>query len=121
MQILTITNPFKFQRIGQTVEGFNSEHWEKVSKDIIYKACEAKFQQNPYLMSCLKDTNGSKLIFANPKDTILSCGLALGDRHLFREASWSGLNWLGEILMTIRDTSSLGYTYPVFSASYQEA
>ena len=63
----------------------------------MYNACKAKFQQNPNLMSFLRDTKGTKLIEANKRDKKWSCGLGLDDKNLFNEASW-----LGKISVTIK-------------------
>ncbi len=69
----------------------------------MYKACKAKFEQNPNLMSYLRDTKGTKFIKANKKDKTWSCGLALDDNNLFNEAAWQGKNKLGDVLIDIRD------------------
>jgi len=103
-RILAASTALECFKIGQNIMGFNDEQWNKEAKNSMYKACKAKFEQNPILASFLRDTRGTKLVEANPRDTKWSCGLSLKDKDLFNETAWKGLNWLGEILTSIRDS-----------------
>lgn len=102
--ILSASTAYECYRFGQNILGYNDNQWRKVAREHMFKACKAKFDQNPILMSYLRDTKDSKLVEANPNDTLWSCGLSLSDKNLFDETAWKGPNWLGEILTTIRDT-----------------
>ena len=55
-------------------------------------------------MAHLKDTKGTKLVEANAHDQVWSCGLGMSDTKLFDETAWKGSNWLGDILVSIRDS-----------------
>lgn len=42
-QILKTTSPSKHRSLGRKVSGFNSDIWNDVSRDVVYKACYYKF------------------------------------------------------------------------------
>jgi len=67
--------------------------WEQVKLEIMYKALEAKFTQNPKLKKLLLSTGDAKLIENNPKDDFWGIGV---DK--------TGENHLGKLLMKLRDT-----------------
>jgi ribA/ribD-fused uncharacterized protein len=102
-RILEAQSALECYKLGQNILGFKPNQWNNMSKDIMYKACKAKFHQNPTLMSFLRDTKDTRLIEANPRDSHWSCGLSMKDSDLFKEDAWKGLNLLGDILSKIRD------------------
>ena len=56
-------------------------------------------------MNLLKAT-GSKILVECAYDCLWGSGVSLHDEQPFEEATWSGDNLLGNILMSIRSTSS---------------
>jgi len=66
--------------------------WEQVKNDIMREAVRAKFSQYKTLQKVLLDTGDAELIEHTTKDTYWADG---GDG--------SGENWLGKILMEIRE------------------
>jgi len=79
------------KKVGRSLE--LREDWEKVKFNIMTFICEAKFKQNPDLMKKLRETGHVKLIEGN----------TWGDRTWGECPIGNGKNWLGKILMGIRD------------------
>lgn len=75
-----------------------SPDWEKARLEIMESIIRAKFEQNPILMKRLKDTGNRLLINGNNKqETYWGVDLY----------SWQGENYLGKIIMNIRDKEAL--------------
>ena len=66
--------------------------WEEVKIDVMRKALLAKFSQHSYLRRKLLETKGRELIEHSPYDSFWGDG-----------GNGSGKNWLGKLLMEIRD------------------
>jgi len=62
-----------------------------------------QFSQNPYLKSVLLRTAGTVLAEANPYDAKWGIGLSADHPHARRRHKWRGTNFLGEVLMQVRD------------------
>lgn len=72
--------------------------WEEARIEIMESIIRAKFEQNPILMRRLKDTGNCLLINGNNKqETYWGVDLY----------SWQGENYLGKIIMNIRDKEAL--------------
>ena len=72
--------------------------WEEEQLDIMESILEAKFEQSPTLMKKLADTGNSILINGNNKhETYWGADLY----------SWEGENYLGKLLMKIREKETL--------------
>ena len=103
VEILHARTPNKAKALSYKIKDFVRELWEPVAIQTLYKACALKFQQNPDLAEKLRLTKG-RIVEANPKDTLFSCGLKLQDPNISEPAAWKGRNELGLILCKIRDT-----------------
>lgn len=108
--ILLAEHPRDQKRIGRSVAGFVKEEWEQVESNgkpycwnVVWRGNVAKFSQNKDLLKKLKSTQGSTLVEASPLDTIWGIGLAEDDPRALDRSSWQGLNWLGEVLTSVRD------------------
>jgi ribA/ribD-fused uncharacterized protein len=102
-KIMATGDPREQKALGRAVKGFDKEKWEQVAQDIVYKACYAKFTQNPELEKALMATGDTILVEASPRDPIWGIGLAGNDPRALNRSTWKGLNWLGEILTRVRE------------------
>lgn len=101
--IMDATTPAEQKALGRRVKGFNADVWNSVCKDIAYKANLAKFsdpKMTPYLLS----TGDKEIVEANPFDKIWGIGLGMNYLDRFDKSKWRGTNWLGEVLMRVRET-----------------
>ena len=80
-KILKEENPAKAKKLGCEVKNFDDSKWSKICYDVMYKINYEKYFQNTRLKNILLKT---------------------GDKILV-EANWTGTNYLGQILMQIRD------------------
>lgn len=102
-QIMEAVDPADQKRLGRQVRGFDAERWNRVCKEVVYKANYAKFKQNPAMLEKLLATAGTTLVEASPKDKIWGIGLDSKDPRCLDRSTWQGTNWLGEILTRVRD------------------
>ena len=72
--------------------------WEEAQLDIMESILQAKFEQNPALMKKLADTGNTILINGNSKQETY-WGIDL--------YSWEGENYIGKLLMKIREKETL--------------
>jgi ribA/ribD-fused uncharacterized protein len=68
------------------------------------KACLAKFQQNDILRKELFRTGDSVLVEASPSDHTWGVGLKIDNPDVANQSKWRGKNWLGSVLMSVRET-----------------
>lgn len=95
--------PYQCFTLGQSVKGFNKARWNSKAKDVMYKACLAKFQQHPVLRDFLLATGTTTLVEASPTNKTWGIGVKLSSPDVFNQAKWNGENWQGKLLMRIRD------------------
>jgi ribA/ribD-fused uncharacterized protein len=85
--------PGQAKRLGRRVT--KREDWDFVKVRIMREILEAKFVQNPDLMERLKTTGNAELVEGNTwGDTFWGVCNGVGE------------NWLGKILMEVRDNAS---------------
>lgn len=101
LTIASLDSPGKAKRYGQTVTLV--ENWDQIKKACMAQVLYAKFLQNPALIQRLLDT----------KDKILVEGNWWGDNYWgatdyerTTDGILRGANWLGRILMEIREKFS---------------
>lgn len=85
-------SPMIAKRLGRTRKVKLREDWEEVKLDIMREAVSKKFSTHSGLRKLLLDTGEEELIEAAPTDYFWGCG-----------KSGSGKNWLGRILMEVRE------------------
>ena len=102
-KIMSAVDPREQKAYGRQVSGFDKEKWDAVARDIVYKGCRAKFEQNSDLARDLFATAGTTLVEASPEDCIWGIGLRKTDPLAQNRETWRGKNWLGETLTKIRD------------------
>ena len=103
--IMDARYPRDQKKLGKKVRGFDKEKWEAVARDVVYHGNMAKFKQNPGLEYELRDTKDEWLVEASPTDIIWGVGVGYidGDDTVLDPANWKGTNWLGEVLMKVRE------------------
>ena len=89
--------------MGRLVKNFDSTIWDMNAKRIVFDGNYAKFTQNEDLQKLLLDTVGTTLVEASPIDKIWGIGLGEDDPRSLNRSEWQGLNWLGEVLVSVRD------------------
>jgi len=93
LQISKIANPGAAKRFGRKMK--LRDDWDQVKFGLMEEIVRAKFSQNPGLAKQLVDTG----------DAVLDEGNTWNDRiwGISPPGSGNGENWLGRILMKIRD------------------
>ena len=101
-RIMACRTPAEAKKLGRAVQRFDDAVWEQARFDIVVRANEAKFSQNPAMRDYLLDTGGRVLVEASPVDRIWGIGLAAADEKALNPRTWRGLNLLGFALMEVR-------------------
>src|SRR5262245_25783863 len=90
-KIRTTASPMIAARLGRSRAVPIRPDWEAVKLDVMRAAVRPKFSSHPQLTALLLDTGHEELVEATTRDTYWGCG-----------TSGSGQNWLGRILMEVR-------------------
>lgn len=77
--------------------------WDKNCKHIVKRGVKVKFQQNPDLLQELLDTEDAILCECAGQDRIWGIGINLHDSSWTDTTNWNGSNYLGIILMEVRE------------------
>jgi ribA/ribD-fused uncharacterized protein len=102
-QVLQAPTPNAAKALGRKVRGFNDQRWLQHRYDIVVRANQAKFSQNPELNEYLMRTGSRVIVEASPVDGIWGIGLAQDHLDVNDPNLWKGLNLLGFALMQVRD------------------
>jgi len=102
-QILQTEDPTEAKKLGRLINNFNAYKWAEVSYQIMYNVNLAKFEQNHKLQTALKETNDLILVEASPYDNIWGIGLDANKAEITPKEEWEGTNWLGLVLMEVRE------------------
>ena len=102
-KIMKLTDPSIQKKVGRQIKGFVKEVWERIAKEIVFKANLAKFAQNEKLKNFILSTGDTIIVEASPYDIIWGIGLDQNDPDARDRTKWKGTNWLGEVLMDVRD------------------
>lgn len=102
-QVLQAPTPNAAKALGRKVRGFNDQRWLQHRYDIVVRANQAKFSQNPELNEYLMRTGSRVIVEASPVDAIWGIGLAQDHADVNDPNLWKGLNLLGFALMQVRD------------------
>lgn len=101
-KIMASDNPKDQKAYGRQVVGFDPDMWNCVAKNYVYKANLAKFSGD--LKQDLLETGDRELVEASPYDKIWGIGLGMDNPAILDKSKWQGTNWLGEVLMKVRET-----------------
>ncbi len=103
-KILNTTDPYKCKKIaGQHFPEFDSDIWEMTCRTVVKRGVKAKFQQNKDILSLLLGTGNAILAECSKKDDKWGIGIDISDPARFEIRDWQGKNYLGIILMEVRD------------------
>ena len=101
--ILQTPKPRESKELGKIVKNFQESVWNNVCYEIMKKVNLAKWSQNPNLETKLLSTGNKILVEGSPEDTIWGVGLKYDDPLILNEKNWKGKNYLGRVLMDIRE------------------
>lgn len=102
-KIMAASHPSKQKAVGRLVKGFRVDVWDKLAKALVYRANIAKFS-DPVLKKYILGTGEAELVEASPTDRIWGIGLPEGHPDLNDRTKWQGTNYLGQVLMQVRQT-----------------
>ena len=102
-EIMASDDPKTQKRIGRRVKGFDVAQWEAVARDVVREANLAKFSQNPRLYQYIMDSGDRTIVEASPEDRVWGIGRGAWEPNNEDESTWNGTNWLGEVLMQVRE------------------
>lgn len=104
-EIMAAGTPLAMKRLGRKVTPFDAARWDAAAGEVVRKALEAKFSQNPELRHALLSTGDALLVEANPRDRIWGAGLGrTGVQAAMLEGKpLRGRNRLGVLLMNVRN------------------
>ena len=77
-KIMSAVDPREQKAYGRQVKNFDKAKWDAVARDLVFKGCFAKFDQNEDLKKTLLSTVGTTLVEASPEDKIWGIGLRKG-------------------------------------------
>ena len=103
-RIMATPNPRSQKALGRTVRNFDDATWKATARDVVYVGLLAKFDQNPVLRAHLLATGTDMLVEASPHDTLWGIGLDMNHPDVTNPEKWRGQNWLGDVLMAVRNT-----------------
>lgn len=101
--IMESKDPKTAKRLGRQVRKFNPKEWDSVSKEYMFQGNYAKFTQHKNLKEELLSTEDKKFCESSPFDYHWGIGLDAFHASKIDESEWPGENWLGEVLMAVRD------------------
>ena len=95
-------NPAEVKRLGSNIVGYKADKWHAAAKSVVYPGIKRKFTTHPRLMQVLHATKGMKLVEAS-FDKVWGTH----SEDCLTEEKWHGVGILGEILMQIREETSI--------------
>jgi ribA/ribD-fused uncharacterized protein len=103
-QIMEAHDPATQKALGRKVKNFNKEQWEAIAREVVYQGNLVKFTTDGDLKTFILNTGDDIIVEASPTDTLWGIGLSANDPRAKIPSQWRGLNWLGEVLMRVRET-----------------
>ena len=104
LQILKTEDPKKCKELGgQKFKNWDTKFWDKIKYRTVRRGIKAKFVQNPEILSKLLATGNVLLAECSEKDTNWGIGIGMKDDARFDVSKWKGDNYLGRILMDVRE------------------
>jgi len=109
-QIMEAENPATHQKLGRLIKSFDNDIWQEDEENgfpccwnIVWRGNMAKYSQNSHLLKILMATKGTTLVEASPYDLIWGIGLKASDSRVNNRENWTGKNWLGKVLTSVRN------------------
>lgn len=101
--IMSNPNPREQKMLGRKVKNFDPTVWTDCCLERCLPGIQAKFDQNESLAGLLLATGTKVIAEASPYDRIWGIGLGPDDIRARDQTQWDGTNFLGELLMVVRD------------------
>lgn len=102
-KILQTTDFRKIKQLGREVKNYNDVIWASKRYDVVKIGVYAKFSQSYELATRLLGTKNYILAECSAQDKIWGIGISMRDPRRFDITQWQGKNYLGKILMEVRD------------------
>lgn len=103
-KIMQSKHPKEQKALGRQVKNFDTNKWNQVCREFVYKGNLAKFKQDTYLKMQLLQTGSREIVEGSPYDKIWGIGMMWDDDAALDKNNWNGKNWLGEAIMRVRET-----------------
>lgn len=107
-KIMLASTPKEQKALGRQIANFNDETWLKFRFPIVWQGNFLRFSQQAAQRRFLLDTSDKVIVEASPYDKIWGVGLPADHPDIIAPDKWPGLNLLGEVLMSVRETFKLG-------------
>ena len=104
-KILNCDSPADCKRLGNTVK-IDANEWLPKAKEVMYRACLAKFEQNKAEQKFLLETD-NRIIAEACKDQIWGVGFSITNKMIENKTNWTGKNVTGDVLMSVRAKLSM--------------
>ena len=99
-KIIQANSPLECKTIGKAIR-VDKGKWQQLENDVMKKALQQKFLQNPDLKEYLLQTGDKTIAEASPVDRYWGTGVELRKEETTK-GPWPGKNTLGNLLMTLR-------------------
>jgi ribA/ribD-fused uncharacterized protein len=73
-------------------------------KETMTNILKSLVSQHPRFGDMLRTTEGSTLVYADPRDGVLGIGIPVEDPQVTDRAAWKGTNFLGQAWQAVRDS-----------------
>jgi ribA/ribD-fused uncharacterized protein len=73
-------------------------------KETMANILKSLISQHPRFGDMLRTTDGSTLVYADPRDGVLGIGIPVEDPQVTDRAAWKGTNFLGQAWQAVRDS-----------------
>lgn len=111
-KILAEKDPKAQKNLGRQIKNYSEKVWEMHRIPIVTAGNLLKFSQHEDIGGRLLNTNNKILCEASPFDNIWGCGFDSKDDKILDMNNWTGMNLLGQCLMTVRSVIREAVTDP---------
>lgn len=102
-KILAEKDPRTIKAISKTIKNVDDSKWKDSIKELVTPILVDKFSQNDHMKEWLKSTGTRQLVeAAGPHDKVWGNGLRLSHHALRNMSMWTGENFQGDMLMSVR-------------------
>lgn len=101
--IMNSNDPGTQKELGRQVKNFDVDVWVKHARDIVFRANIQKFKRQE-LYDYLMGTEDKLIVEGAIYDPVWGVKLRWSDPTIEDVSNWRGTNWLGQVLMKVRET-----------------